>query len=430
MSDPTISIYNVSYTPALVDNATLPNPLRYPWTSAEQSLAELYKQPLPGLGNETLENILSDPKYHSVKIVNNNIKLTGSHQYDFSDGSRYTLNIYDSTGNKLSFGDSLYDSGAGVGGVNNINANHDVLPFASSVVPFGDILSSYVLGLDKVNYNGQNYPYRNMTLTFTVSVQVGLCVKDSADIAFLNSAISNDVCQKYCNSTNGGLGQKPCFNNYFEYCLTPTQSDNYKTLRISTSTPCLNYFSNYITNVQTNKVIDEPLEKYCKAKYKGLKDLESANNVDKQLCNCNMPETIYNTYISGLLGAFPQFKPTSGLNERCYYGPCASIGLKNNFTTQVCNVPQCLSITGINNSGTFEGVKIINNQDTRCAAIYGGTGANGTTNGTTNRNNTTNGNGSDPDKEQTFWEKYKWIILGGGGALLLLIIIIIVVVVI
>ena len=435
MSDPTISIYTVTYTPALVDNSTLPTPKRFPWTSSPQSLADLYNQPITSLGNETLNNILKDPKYHDVKITNTNIRLTGTHAYDCSNGSKYALYITDEsgvrTGGEIDTNPGGVESGTDVISINRNTFNDQEFQSYELTLDLSSTISTCV-----------TYPYINMTLTFTVTVQVGLCTSTSTTLtsAFLNAAISNPTCVMYCQSPEG-LPDVGCLNVYDKYCLTPVTPGLDSTMRIGSDTNCQEYFLNYVQNVKPISTLDNALEKYC-TKYKGLEDVYNLGEIDSSgnttspiedyfLCGCNMPQQQYITFGNDLMKAFPDVNFTS-VQPECFYPPCVASSYGTVRRGKKCAVSQCLNIIGITNNGTFDRSTININESAKCKKILGEKSS-GT--GTDPQGNTPNGQLPPDDKrirppgtEQSFWDKYKvWIIIGIAVVVVIIIIIIIVI---
>jgi len=406
MSDPTISNYQVTYN--AIDNTTNGVGIPFNYTNCPvlasctgTSLEALYQQPVPGLNGETLENVLTDPQFHNVRILNTTATLSGTHFYECGEGSEVFLTLRDRAGTTVGSGAYIENPG------NSVATNTDVIQLIVGVSG-NIILGSYIIafGIPSSAACGP-YDYENVLLTFTVVVQIGICNIQS---------INNTQCMNYCQAS----GIEACLDDYKAYCLVPVVSNDPTSMRIGTDQTCYDYFSTFIPAKGSDGSIDNSLTQYCTAEFSSFDSLFLAPANQRNVCACHMPQSLYDNYIQSLFSAFPGYQAYSGLNERCFFFPCASSAFRTT-DTQVCMVPQCVNVIGINDNGTFTNSNVnVTQTGGDCENITGSTAPPGTFQG-----GGSSGGGSGSD--ESFWTKYRWYIIGAIVIVVILLLIIIIV---
>lgn len=175
------------------------------------------------------------------------------------------------------------------------------------------------------------------------------------------------------------------------WCITPNQNYMHDDM-------CFTYFSDKGAKAKmqddatTNYLVD-----YCARNYPGAQ-LDAFYKIppvfdskDYQLCACNMPANEYIEFKSSVTGSDPQFGPWSA---ECLFSPCYSSNFKPSRIAG-CPNPDCINITSINGSTINGDVDI--NQSAECSNVQSGqTAPTGQT---------------APEQEQTFIQKYGWIII-------------------
>ena len=350
--DPTLKTYTIPYVPF---NDQTVNSDYYPRTI---KFTQMYQLPVPGL-NQTIAQVLTNPAYHDAKITSIQIRLTGNHKYYCGSGTFVTLTLYDTAGN--SHGPFFYQDDPG----DNVTVDTSNISI-SGALGNPPPLDNYKINFGRIRTSCARYDFNNITLTFTVNLQVGLCNAQS---------INNAQCVNYCNDANN-LGT--CLPDYLSYCLNPTAPT------IGTNLNCQNFFQTYLGNAKygPNAKIDNGLNAYCAAKYKNFADLfNGTNQIDKDLCGCHMPNELYVQFASELSQRYPSLSNLGnlGVNNRCIVPQCSSSPYPSTVSRITCALPNCLNVATFNNDGTLGPVTV--NQSGNCASISGGGGNGGGSNG-------------------------------------------------
>jgi hypothetical protein len=245
-------------------------------------------------------------------------------------------------------------------------------------------------------------------LTLDIDIEIII----TTNCANENLVETNNICYDFCSQPTN---QDTCLPLYLNHCFSVIDGQEH----IYTDQGCRTFLQNYISKLGPNANIDNNLQKYCRNKYPSLVGLsQSGDQVDIPLCACNMEEQNYEDLAAALSKALGLSTVTSfGIPAPCLWGSCAGSPFKTNTTGKPCPVPQCLNIADVNVNGTLGGdVNIRQTADCVNAQIRSGGISTGTGNGT--------GNGTG---EPSFFDKYRWYILGIGIAIVILIIIIIVI---
>jgi hypothetical protein len=344
------------------------------------------------------------------------------------------LTITDTDGNNAAIYNFETSPGGLHSGTDTVNIQDAPIPNLSPVLypasilfrqpcptPAPPILSAYSIFIRRSGGDScLPKDWTDFSFSFVITLQVGICNVQSID---------NPECVLYCNSQEG---LQPCFSDYQTYCLTPTIPSNPQSIRMDKEIICQDYIAQYIGNIGPVGSIDNTLEAFCNTsqggKFRGFADLEMASTVDRNLCSCNMEQVQYENYVRDLFAAFPGYAAIPGVNDRCFYFPCASSAYKTQETGQVCPVPQCVDIVGIKNNGTFTGSRISINPQAGCARIVGGTGAGAPgAPGAPGSPGAPGAPGESGTDTRTFFEKYRWYIIGAGIAIIILIIVVIII---
>lgn len=219
------------------------------------------------------------------------------------------------------------------------------------------------------NYIAKDYSFK-LTLNFTLTVN---CTGK-----YLGFPICIETCKK-CDKESC-----VCDQSYIDYCLPITSSitvldptgpqELINPPPIADSTVCQNFISGLIVNTGPNARVDQGLNDYCQAKYKGFGDLFNGNpnQVDVQLCACHMPNQQYQNFEDQIDKDYPGLG-NLGIEDRCLVPQCASTAYKSEQTGAICHVPKCLIINSFNNNGTFNNSTVtVNTNASGCADISGG----------------------------------------------------------
>lgn len=256
-------------------------------------------------------------------------------------------------------------------GTGKYDSDHTVKVSSPSSSVYLRVYNSCASGLPGcICYDATDYSF-TLTLIFTLSVE---CIDQN-----LGTPICIEACQK-CDKESC-----ICKLSFIDYCLpiTPPQitlldptglQELIKPPPIANSTVCQNFISDLIANVGPDARVDQGLNNYCQAKYKGFGDLFNGNpnQVDVQLCACHMPNQQYQNFEDQIDKDYPGLG-NLGIEDRCLVPQCASSVYKSVQTGSICNVPKCLIINSFNNNGTFDNSTVnVNTNAAGCADITGG----------------------------------------------------------
>jgi hypothetical protein len=414
------------------------------------SMRLLYDQRVPAFNNQTINEILANPRYYLKEIDRIEVNWTGNYRYDCTNIINATAAI---TGNisgqtsmnvsTLAFSSPADAGGAGASGAwtraDDITKNR-----TTQMVP---TLESYTVN---INRNGIcNWDVSNVQLRFTVYLRVGIC--DASTIP------TEQICRNYCQSL-AGIQDAQCFNDYNSFCFTPTIQGNFTTAPMGQRTEegqfCRDFYTQYIANNGNNIAIDKFLDSYCAQAFplnmdqiKTLADVQRASEAGVtgpvgEICQCHLSDSVYSAFVArqfDLIPGYQQFSnlssiPATGVNTRCYWPGCASSRFKR-IGAEVCQVPQCINVTRFVQSegATIEG-NVNVNQSQICTSIVNN---NVTADAVNNflANNPAPGPGPNPGpnpnpnnvEEKSWISRYWWVLLGGGVFLIILIIIFVII---
>lgn len=172
---------------------------------------------------------------------------------------------------------------------------------------------------------------------------------------------------------------------------------------------CYNYISDYIgiKGLGADQHITDYMKSYCITAYPkgGLSIFNEPLTIDQRdynICGCNMPDQYYQQFEQSIKSQYPNLDLGS-IRPNCLLPACVTSTFKNNELSG-CPVPQCLDIVNINNSNIADNVNV--SQKQKCNQIFnGGTPTPGPS--------PSPSPGPTPSPStKSFWEKYKWWILG------------------
>lgn len=359
------------------------------------SLDGLYGTAIQGLNGETVLSVLNDPKYFSAKVTSIETNMSGTHYYDCSEGSIVNLALVDNSNNNAAFYNFTDTPDGDFSSTSNIDINETLTN--------PPLLSGYRLSLDTNGAGCCRYAFV-LSLVFTLTIEVTFCTGER---------VEQPRCVNYCLVAENLTS---CFPQYWSFCLNTTNSNGDP--NIVTSTGCQDFFQKYIAEKGPDKRIDDVLQNYCK-KYAGFEDLlNSRNQTDIELCACNLEPQLYDELRTSLINLFPGYASVSE-DSRCLFPQCVDSPYKNTNTTAICQIPNCLNIASITNSGQVGGITIIQGA-TGCGNItgQGGTGTTGPTGPT----------GTNPPGQKSWWEKnWLWVVLGIGILIVFIVIMLIVI---
>lgn len=356
----------------------------------------------PNLMGLNLSNLLNNSLFNNISY-SVNLTMTGSQHYD--DSSYPTTDIALVVNGGVKYSKSYTASSPGSAGTGNYNVNDS---FPISTYPANITLNVYNRCYPTLP-GCISYSVTNLTLTLVLNIQL--------TVDCTGSNLTSQFCTDYCltNATD-------CINDYIGYCL-PNSLD----MPITTSQPCQSFITNYIQNQGPLAQIDNPLEVYCKSKYKGFGDLfNSTDIIDQSICACHMPSQQYTAFEQQLYTSYPNFQHL-GLVDQCLLPQCASSQYKSVTTTGKCNLPQCLNIASFNNNGTFNNSNVTVNQTSQCSNITGSSSGPSPSPSSGPSPNPSPSPG--PSNNASFFSKYKYYIIGVSVFLLVLIIIIVIVII-
>jgi len=391
------------------------NPLNLPisWDNSKPGFPVNFK----GISINKLKDLISNqtiPAIAALIEVRYNVKSGTQNRTNFSKPT-LTLYMWDSNSTRpptTKPNTTLSVESLGSGGIGPTLINYCIGDNQCPSTTWTDI-SGYKSGgifLNPMPWNSiapsagkTNYSVTNLTLE--IEFRVSLTVKCSGD----DLVKPGGFCPALCNEN-----KSECFDAYLDYCF---QTNNGQT-NIFTQPICQGFFRDYLTKNPSTSALDAKLTEYCTTKYKGFEALSSSNSaVDRDLCGCHMQPEQYQNFTSEFTKDF-DVSSTFGIQPRCLFPLCAASGFRTADIGLKCNVPPCLNIAEFNFNGTFDNNKVTISQKNNCPNIISRKDGTGTGNGDGDGNGTS---------DRSFWDKYKWIILGGSGLLLIIIILAIVI---
>ena len=283
---------------------------------------------------------------------------------------------------------------------------NDVSPCPKSLQILTPAILSSIKILQLIPWNpcpiGACYNRDASGVTFSITINISLVITCGGD------NLNSGFCKAYCYKS-GSVPKENfnvCLQPYISYCFA---SDNLIGKVDGTGSPvgpCYGFFDEFInskTGPGINITINTKLSEYCK-KYKGINDLiTNGNSTDQDLCGCNLNPTQYTNLENSIFAAFPNYANVTGISSPCLLPQCISSPLIH--SKDPCPLPACVVITEINNEGSIVG-NINTTGNAKCANITGN-GGNPSSGGTDN---------------ETFWDKYKWIIIIGSIFILIMLI--------
>lgn len=371
-----------------------------------------WNNPVPpdNIANSTLNQILQNNSFtKKIEITPSIIMINGQQGYDsFNNNpiSYFTLFYSNFSNGSPKFSNSNIRLPTTIGsGLANYTGSKATFPSFNPDELYNSPNNAIFVGINIYN-DCSNVPLCIAFSAINYTSNLVLNVQMSIDCSGANT--QSDFCTNFCNNTDN---LQTCFPNYAQYCLSILPGATGPV--ITTSLPCQNFITQYIAKVGTSLQIDDALLSYCSNKFTSLNDLFNANQIDKDLCGCHMPESLYDEFQKEVVAKFPGFGLVS-TPAPCLFPYCINSLYKSERTGKVCPIPQCINIVSIDSSGN----PVINiNQSAQCANIAGGTGITGSTG--SNPNNTSN---------KSWWDKYWiWVVLGIAVAVILIIVILIIV---
>jgi hypothetical protein len=186
--------------------------------------------------------------------------------------------------------------------------------------------------------------------------------------------------------------------------------------------PCYDFIGNWCSqNGGCDQPITTYLQKYCTTLYPD-KDLDLFNtefdSQDFQICACNMPTADYTAYQKSIQDSVVGF-PVSP-DASCVFVPCKNSNFKSS-SLNGCPGPQCVQAVILDGNDVQGNVTV--DQEANCGTPVdssggsggssgGSGGGSGGSSGGSGGSSGGSGGGSDGSGgEETFFSKYKWIIL-------------------
>ena len=213
---------------------------------------------------------------------------------------------------------------------------------------------------------GQDPSFAEVRMNVKIQVKVNL---DAYCITWGSNNIHDNICYTYYKQkiSDGNVGMDAVTTAYMtDYCLRrfPTE--------------------------QLEIFYDQPL----------IMDIK-----DYELCACNMPAYEYNEFKSSIIGTNPEL---GQFNAQCLFTPCYNSVFKP-AALKECPTPNCINIASINNS-TVDGPITFNQDIEGCSTVEV-------------INPAPQGPIPSPPAQETFLQKYGWLILLAICALILILLV-------
>ena len=223
--------------------------------------------------------------------------------------------------------------------------------------------------------------------------------------------------------------------NWIQYCLLDYNAGNYV---------CFSYLLDYVKKNEMAPEIKNKLEQYCKSKF-STQTLDMWNDplnmdpTDYLLCACYMGNDEYQKFADSLKIKYPNMN-LQGISPKCLFPACSVSPFKPTDPEQCQNLPSCLDNVKTSNGLVTDAVL---NPSVNCDKF----GLQPTSHtGSMSRSSSNSFTRPDPSnpptpsilstprtykytvKQESFFDKYKWWIIGSIIAIIFLIIIIIILV--
>ena len=188
---------------------------------------------------------------------------------------------------------------------------------------------------------------------------------------YCKDKFDDPVCLKLCNNTENleicvDQSLKWCFNN------EPLYS------RFFQPNNCKPFIQNYISNNISHIKYDKKFKEICKnlsvnpTNYKNYTNGSDPllDNDIKELCACNMDESIYDTFFETFANEIPTVRSANIGSKKCIFPECVTSLYRPTELSGFNKCPkiECINVTQINNDGSLSGTVTIS-QTAECPNI-------------------------------------------------------------
>ena len=189
----------------------------------------------------------------------------------------------------------------------------------------------------------------------SVNIRVSGSIQRTLDC---NHVLAKDtLCQQACFCVNGSC--KQCLPYFLNSCKEVHEP------------ACMNFLTDYISQLGPNPEIDKLLHEYCAKRYTKNGELDIKSALEDPLCACHLDQSFYNGVFDNLKTKLENIDKVIGKNKiRCLVPQCAnSIFPDTSIGKDLCKGVSCVNVIEFDNNGKFDPCKVKINTEGNCVTI-------------------------------------------------------------